>query len=258
MERLLTFAVLASVIVLTGCTSTGRSGLNEDTASHPAGEIAAQQLATEIPKFSTAPLGRLPSGWKPWILNRQKVATEYQLAQDGYHIALRAEAKRSASGLYVPLVPSKRHRLRWQWKTEDWIPVAENGTRQQEDAPLRIFVTFGGDVNSLPLKDQLMYEMARVTTGREMPYATLMYIWGARRPVESIVHNPHTDRVRMIVVDSGKGAVGSWRHHERDLHADYRKAFGAEPGPVLALGVMTDTDNTKTHVRAWYGDIALD
>jgi hypothetical protein len=200
----------------------------------------------------------MPAGWKPWVLNRQKTATNYELAHDGSRWALRADANSSASGLYVSLVPAKHRHLRWQWKTEDWIAQAENSTRHHEDAPLRLFVAFGGDVSTLPLKDQLLFEMARVTTGREMPYATLMYIWGARRPVESVVPNPHTDRVRMIVVDSGKGAVGTWRKHERDLRADYRKAFGSEPGPILALGVMTDTDNTKTKVRAWYGDIVLD
>lgn len=218
----------------------------------------ANQLATHVPPFSGQSAGILPQGWKPWILNRQKVATEYQLAQEGTRIALRADAASSASGLYVPLVPGKRRHLRWEWKTDNWIEAAENSSRQREDSPLRIFVAFGGDIATLPLKDQLLFEMARVTTGREMPYATLMYIWGARRPVGSVVANPHTDRVRMIVVDSGKGEIGRWRVHERDLQADYRKAFGADPGPVLALGVMTDTDNTKSHVRAWYGDIVLD
>lgn len=103
-----------------------------------------------------------------------------------------------------------------------------------------------------------MFEMARITTGRDMPYATLMYIWGARRTVESVVANPNTDRVRMIVVDSGKTALRRWRLHERDIRADYRKAFGGEPGPILALGIMTDTDNTQSNISAWYGDIALE
>ena len=218
----------------------------------------ASQLATRVPSFSAQPAGSLPQGWKPWILNRQKVATDYQLAQEGTRIALRADAASSASGLYVPLVPSQRRYLRWEWKADHWIEAAENSSRQREDSPLRIFVAFGGDISTLPLKDQLMFEMARVTTGRDMPYATLMYIWGARRPVGSVVANPHTDRVRMIVVDSGEGELGAWRLHERDLQADYRKAFGTDPGPVLALGIMTDTDNTKSQVRAWYGDIVLD
>ncbi|HVL07536.1 MAG TPA: DUF3047 domain-containing protein [Burkholderiaceae bacterium] len=251
------------ILILLGCAiaallaACAPLGPTAPRAQHePAAPV--NQLATHVPRFSAQSAGTLPQGWKPWILNRQKVATEYQLAQEGTRIALRADAASSASGLYVPLVPGKRHHLRWEWKADNWIEVAENSSRQREDSPLRIFVAFGGDISSLPLKDQLMFEMARVTTGREMPYATLMYIWGARRPVGSVVANPHTDRVRMIVVDSGKSELGAWRIHERDLQADYRKAFGTDPGPVLALGIMTDTDNTKSHVRAWYGDIVLD
>lgn len=253
-SRMLIFLGCAAALLLGACTSL------EPAA--PRGQLGsvtpASQLATHVPRFSSQSAGAQPQGWKPWILNRQKAATEYQLAQDGTRIALRADAVSSASGLYVPLVPGKRRQLRWEWKADNWIEAAENSSRQREDSPLRIFVAFGGDVSTLPLKDQLMFEMARVTTGREMPYATLMYIWGARRPVGTVVANPHTDRVRMIVVDSGGGGLGAWRSHERDLQADYRKAFGSDPGPVLALGIMTDTDNTKSHVRAWYGDIVLD
>ena len=35
------------------------------------------------------------------------------------------------------------------------------------------------------------------------------------------------------------------------------KAFGAAPGTMLAVGVLTDTDNTGETADAWYGDIRL-
>jgi len=148
--------------------------------------------------------------------------------------------------------------VRWSWKTSGIIRNADNSHGPREDSPLRLFVAFDGDKGSLPLKDQLMYEMARLTTGREMPYATLMYIWGGKRAEGSVVANPHTDRVRMIVVDSGTKHANEWRCHERDLRADYRKAFGTDPGRVVAVGIMTDTDNTRSKAESWYGDIALD
>jgi hypothetical protein len=39
------------------------------------------------------------------------------------------------------------------------------------------------------------------------------------------------------------------------VRADFRRAFGEEPGALLAVGVLTDTDNTDGHAEAWYGDI---
>ena len=48
-----------------------------------------------------------------------------------------------------------------------------------------------------------------------------------------------------------------WRDHRRDLVADFRRAFGEDPGPLQAIAVMTDTDNTGSQAEAWYGPITL-
>ncbi|MDR3379300.1 DUF3047 domain-containing protein [Cupriavidus basilensis] len=216
-------------------------------------------MLERLPLFSATPSGlSKPTGWQPWTVNRNKIPTRYTLTEVDQRMVLHAEADSSASGLYVPLVGREPGMLNWTWKTRDVIRSADNSLAPREDSPLRIFVAFDGDKGSLSLKDQLMYEMARLTTGREMPYATLMYIWGGRKPEGSVVSNPHTERVRMIVVDSGTRHTGEWRCHRRDLRADYRKAFGADPGKVVAIGLMTDTDNTRSRAESWYGDIALD
>jgi len=214
---------------------------------------------SQLPQFSATSDGStLPVGWQPWTINKNKIPTRYSLTEVDQRVVLHAQADSSASGLYVPLVQRDAGTLRWMWKTRDVIRTADNGVSHREDSPLRVFVAFDGDRSTLSLRDQLMYEMARITTGREMPYATLMYIWGGRLPPGSVVNNPHTDRVRMIIVDSGTRHTGEWRCHERDLRADYRKAFGVDPGKVIAVGLMTDTDNTRTRAESWYGDIAIE
>ncbi|WP_427311447.1 DUF3047 domain-containing protein [Cupriavidus sp. H39] len=223
-----------------------------------AADASPASLAT-LPLFSASPRsGQLPVGWQPWTINRNKIPTTYSMAEVDQRVVVHAKADSSASGLYVPLRERDPGMLRWTWKTSGIIRNADNSHGPREDSPLRLFVAFDGDKGALPLKDQLMYEMARLTTGREMPYATLMYIWGGQRAEGAVVKNPHTDRVRMIVVDSGMKHANEWRCHERDLRADYRKAFGADPGRVIAVGIMTDTDNTRSKAEAWYGDIALD
>ncbi|AOY92643.1 hypothetical protein BKK79_13320 [Cupriavidus sp. USMAA2-4] len=233
----------------------GAAGADADEES---GEAEPAPRA-DLPLFSTAPVGQpYPSGWHPWRINRNKTPTRYGLVAQQDQVVMHAQADASASGLYVPLTARDAGMLRWAWRTRDVIRTADNTLGSREDAPLRVFVAFDGDKGNLSLKDQLMYEMARLTTGREMPYATLMYIWAGRRPAGSILPNPHTDRVRMIVADSGLAHTGEWRCHERDLRADYRKAFGQEPGRVIAVGIMTDTDNTRTRAESWYGDILLD
>ena len=41
------------------------------------------------------------------------------------------------------------------------------------------------------------------------------------------------------------------------LAADFQRAFGEAPGPVLGVALMTDSDNTGGQAQAWYADIAL-
>ena len=61
----------------------------------------------------------------------------------------------------------------------------------------------------------------------------------------------------MIVVDSGWENLGQWHKHQRDLAADYQRAYGETPGDVIGIALLTDTDNTKSETRALYGDIEL-
>src|ERR1700752_4297912 len=97
-----------------------------------------------------------------------------------------------------------------------------------------------------------------MVTHRQMPYATLMYIWENRAPTGTVITSTHTGRIKMIVVESGEANVGAWDYVTRNLYEDYKSAFGEEPKQVRWIGVMTDTDNTGKSTRAFYGDIRLE
>jgi hypothetical protein len=73
-----------------------------------------------------------------------------------------------------------------------------------------------------------------------------------------VIVNPRTDRIRKLAVESGPGRVGQWLSYQRNIRADFEKAFGEAPGALLGLAIMTDTDNTRSATRAWYGQIRLD
>jgi hypothetical protein len=137
------------------------------------------------------------------------------------------------------------------------IADADNQESSKDDAPLRIMVAFDGDKTKLPLKDQMIFEMAKIISGHDMPYASLMYVWSSDIPVETVINNSRTSRVKMIVVNSGSDQLGVWQKHQRDLSHDYQSAFNSPPGKIIGLGLMTDSDNTKSKVTAIYGDIEL-
>jgi hypothetical protein len=104
----------------------------------------------------------------------------------------------------------------------------------------------------------MFFERVKLLSGHDMPYATLMYVWDGGRAPESITVNANTSRVRKIIVDGDPSGVRTWRAHRRDIVADYERAYGVKPGRLVAIALMTDTDNTKQTVRSWYGDIQLD
>jgi hypothetical protein len=103
----------------------------------------------------------------------------------------------------------------------------------------------------------MLSELAQTLTGEPMPYATLMYVWCNTRAPGSVIINPRTDRIRKLVVESGAGRLNQWLDYRRDIAADFEAAFGEPPGALLGVGIMTDTDNTRSETQAWYGPVTL-
>ena len=252
------FLILSTILILVGC-----AGLSGDSVQNEAGQpFNAEQLPAqeELPKFSaeTARNG-MPNGWNFYRIAPFKKNTVYRLESYQGKTVLSANSKTSASGLAVKLRPRQASNLllQWEWKALNPIVNADNADGYADDAPLRILVAFDGNKSKLPLKEKMTFEMANLISGQEMPYATLMYIWSGKSPVDTIITNAHTSRIKMIVVDSGWDNLGQWHKHQRDLAADYKRAYGEAPGELIGIALLTDTDNTKSETRAFYGDIEL-
>ena len=250
--------VLSAFMALAGCAGFGGGSVQDESGqSFDVSKLPAQE---ELPKFSaeTARDG-MPNGWNFYRIAPYKKNTVYRLENYQGKTVLSANSKTSASGLAVKLRPRQANNLwlQWEWKALSAIPEADNAERYHDDAPLRILVAFDGNKSKLPLKEKMNFEMANLISGQEMPYATLMYIWSGKSPVDTIITNAHTSRIKMIVVDSGWENLGEWHKHQRDLAADYKRAYGEAPGEVIGIALLTDTDNTKSETRAIYGDIEL-
>lgn len=197
--------------------------------------------------------------WTHLPLSKLKRDTRYSLVDDEGKKVIHAEADRSAS-LYatrfkIPITPPGV--LSWRWKTDALVTGADNRDKRREDAPLRVIVAFDGDKANLPEADQKLMKRARMLSGREPPYATLIYVWSEQVPPDTVIPSAHTGRVMMIVAASGTAGLGAWQTVRRDLAEDYRRAYAADPGPVIGVGVMTDTDNTGTQASGDYADLRL-
>lgn len=99
--------------------------------------------------------------------------------------------------------------------------------------------------------------LARSVAGDIVPAAALCYVWDGKLPAGTKLWNAYSDRVRVIVVESGSRRLDQWVVEERDIAADFRAAFGEEPPPVSGVAIAADTDQTGETVRAWFGDISF-
>lgn len=200
------------------------------------------------------------AGWVHQPLSKLKRDTIYTLVQEDGRTVLRGAADRSASAYVARFKPAVAVPaiMSWRWKTDALVPGADNRDKNREDAPLRVIIAFDGDRTTLPAAEQKRLRRARNLSGREPPYAMLMYIWSDHVPVESIISSAHTTQVKMLVVASGSNGLGKWQSVRRNVAEDYRHAYGTEPGPVLGVAVMTDTDNTGTKAVGEYADIRFE
>jgi hypothetical protein len=153
--------------------------------------------------------------------------------------------------------PAELGNVRFSWKVPELIADADIATRDADDSPVRVILAFEGDRSRLSPKNAMLSELALALTGEEMPYATLMYVWCNKREPGSVITSARTDRVRTIVVESGPKKLDRWLDYERDIRADFERAFGEAPGALIGIAIMTDSDNTRSTARAWYGPVLL-
>jgi hypothetical protein len=240
--------------------SLAGGGLLSACASAPMATHEAAEHSAVVP-FSEQPAnGASPSGWSPYIIRRDLPQTSYAVEQLDGRTVLHANANCARSGLYCPvdIDPSATPWLRWQWRVDSMHEEATVDDDDAEDTPVRVIVAFAGDVSRLSLRDRLFFEQVELFTGNKLPFATLTYVWDGQLPVDRVVPYSRTSRIQYQVVESGAARLGQWIAYERNVVQDFAKVFGHNPpGHVSSVGVLTDSDDLKNQVEAWYGDIGL-
>lgn len=200
-----------------------------------------------------------PLAWSHKLFGDRK-PTDYRPVEHAGRPAMLARSEAGNSTLRAPLMlPAGRvpDRLSFSWFVPALNDKADLMDSETDDAVVRVILSFDGDRSRFTARDHVLSELAQLITGEPLPYATLMYVWDNRYPVGTVIPNPHTQRIRKLVVESGPQRLNQWVDFTRDVQADFRRAFGETPGALTGMGIMSDANNTGESVTAWFGPLTL-
>jgi hypothetical protein len=200
-----------------------------------------------------------PSDWEPLTFRKIARHTQYELVKDGDTSVVKASSDAAASGLVrrIDINPEVFQIVKWKWKINRILDKGNVYSKDGDDYPARLYVTFAYDESKLSLYEKLKYNTYRLIYGSYPPLAAINYVWDSGSPPGTRVANAYTDRVMMVVVQSGAGNVNQWVEQERNIYQDYMRAFGEPPPAISGVAIMTDTDNTGERAVAHYGDIVF-
>ncbi len=244
--------LLLAAIWLVGCAGAPHT-------PEPSAQSTATEPAASAPQAKSQKLAwTAGQSWHTYSLPSKRPTSFSKVQMDGRDAVL-AVANASASLLrqQVRIPASELSQVKFSWKVPQLIEAADLSLREGDDSPVRIVFTFEGNRSNWSAKNAMLSELSQLITGEEMPYATLMYVWCNKRAAGSVIHNPRTDRIRKIVVESGGKNLNQWLDYERNIAADFEKAFGEKPGALVGMALMTDSDNTRSQTRAYYGPVSM-
>lgn len=220
--------------------------------------VAVSALAATQPEpFSAAQPGATPPGWSHTTLPGVPRPSKFDLVDDAGTTVLRIRSPGAASSLtrQLSIDTAQNPVLSWRWKVSAPVAGSDLRRKQGDDYAARLYVLFDYPIERLSISERMAISAARLLHGADIPTAALCYVWGTAQAVGTIAPNPYTDRVRMIVLQSGADGAGAWHDETRDLRADFLAAFGEPPPAVAGIALGADTDNTGEKVEARFGDV---
>jgi len=193
---------------------------------------------SEKPEEEKSPV----KGWK-LVTPFATPPTQYSTAGKGM---IKAESLGSNASLFKEIEEKQKNFaiLSWKWKISNVVRSAIETRKDRFDTAAQVFVVFGRES---PFKG----------FGGEPSGMKIEYIWASRLPKGYIFDHPGEKNCKVFVLESGEGKAGQWVREERNIHKDYRTAFGTAPEGLLAIGIHTDTDHSNEKVTAYYSDPVL-
>lgn len=193
--------------------------------------LALQLPATDLLGIGGAvPAVGMPAAWNVRGVSGMAAPTA-TIRRDSAGPVLRLEGTARAAWFYrevSPTIPESRGMLAWSWRILTAPTAADLRTKRLDDSPMRVFVVFGGQQGQFGRSGRIIF-----------------YSVGGRDPVGYAGASHAGDRFHVVRV-AGMNDISEWSDHRVSPFADYRRIWRGEPPPITAVGLMQDSDQTRS------------
>jgi hypothetical protein len=213
-------------------------------AQVPPGQIALSPPGTE--------------GWRPLQFPGVVRSTVYTPEPGDGFAAVRAASDCAGSALYLPVEFIDLHRtpqLHWKWRIEKGLPVHNERVASGDEFAARVYVMFEFDATRASLWQRMRHAVEARLYGGVVPGSAISYVWSTHEAAGNTWDNPYLPQEKMISL--GSGPLPQWADESVDVAADYRSLFGRSPPPLLAVAILTDSEDSCQLAIADFGDFSF-
>ncbi len=196
----------------------------------PTGRVVPLESFEEYPPLT------FPGQWKVWG-DKDKARLIYRVMEESGNRFLHAYADHQAIQIGIVHVcqPREFPLLRWRWRVRQLPPSGDERCKETHDSAAGVYVFFDNQIFPRVIK----------------------YVWSATVPMGTRLQNPLYWRAKIVVLRSGPSGLGEWHQETVNFYQDYKELFGAEPGQVQGIGLMTSSSFTQSVAIADYDDFLL-
>ncbi|RIZ68288.1 MAG: DUF3047 domain-containing protein [Methylococcales bacterium] len=201
--------------------------------------VTAEDIIDKL-SIGSFSLGSLED-WEAREFNGQ---THYELVDLAGVKVLKAESVSSASGMFREqrIDLHKTPFMHWRWHISNRLSPHLNEQEQSgDDYAARVYVVVSGGAAFWKTK-------------------AINYVWSTTSPVGKVWPSAYafaaaTGKMTMISLRSSTNETGIWYSEKRNVREDLKQQFGEDIRYIDAVAIMSDSDDSKGMVTAYYGDI---
>lgn len=174
--------------------------------------------------------------------------TQYEITELDDQTVLHASSDQSASGLAKEIKVDLKQTpyLNWSWRIENRLPNMDETTKAGDDYAARLYIVKSGGFFIWKTK-------------------ALNYVWSSNQEKGAVWDNAYAgSNARMIALRDAADGKSKWVSEKRNVFEDMIALYGDKGSEeanedayrfIDAVAIMSDTDDSKGQVRAYYGDI---